>query len=273
MAVDIICIALLLLFTASGYRNGAFLQAVHLGLIVGAFFLARWGAIYLGVPVAELLDVAPRHGQPVALLGLWFASYVLFRLLLAGLIDRWRKSRLESGGPDRITGGILGLAKGLLLVYVVLATLLLANKAVARKAPSLWIHYQASHAGAFVARYNVFDEVEDDGVQTLARLVRIASDPDRKQALKDNPEVRAAIESLARALTGPERADGKPDAPTDGAIEKLKKLLEDPDLLRALDAVEAARPQPTRPPAAPQAPPPAAPAPTPPPAAAAETPA
>lgn len=110
-------LVLLALFAWWGARRGAVRQLLSLGIIVGAFVVAGVLAPRLVPTLSKLTSFEP--GEPLA--ASWAAA--LFGALVVGaILLRFVTSRLPTPGrsaADRWLGGLLGVAKGLLVGVVV----------------------------------------------------------------------------------------------------------------------------------------------------------
>jgi uncharacterized membrane protein required for colicin V production len=238
-------VLLLLIFSGySGYRNGAFVQVFSTILLIVSFFLARVvNGLFDGL-IGAWLSVDPRYAGFLAFLITWGFVYLLLRLLTLGLVRSWKSARSESGGVDRILGAALGTVKGFIGLYFLLSVLVLANKAVARAAPSLWVHYQESYVGDFVERHNLFEHLPDRRMQALVTLVRLASDPDPKK-LNSDPSALLAFQELNTQVLSdhPKLRQSllKGDFASVATDEGVIKLLNDPAFIKLLDAMDAAR--------------------------------
>jgi uncharacterized membrane protein required for colicin V production len=244
MFLDVSVIILLIVFTWSGYVNGAFVQLVQLGLILGSFILAWMASGSTANGLGRTLDVAPRYAGFVGLLILWFLVYLVARLSAAGILRAWKDSRVSSGGFDRYVGALLGFTKASVAMYCLLSTLVLANRAVARVAPGLWVHYKASRVGRLVERHNLFEHVPDARVRAIGTLTRIANDQDLRRKMADDPATMEALARFEREVMSQWpalRSVGRdPTRLSDLALQpEVLHLLDDPRFLQLLDAIDA----------------------------------
>ena len=150
MIVDSVGLALISMLVFIGYRGGALRS------------LARWvaviGAMVLSVPLGSAMkgDVAgwlpdyPKLVGPAATLVAGAALLVLF-LIVASIVVRFLRGSRLVARSDQLLGVVLGLAKGVLLVYVVLCFLVLLEGPLARAFPAVGRQLKAS-VGVRLAR-------------------------------------------------------------------------------------------------------------------------
>ncbi len=114
---DGVALALLLAFTWWGARKGGLRQALSLGVLAGAAWLAAHHAADAEPTVGKLFELHAGERLAAAwaavLFGGLVAGAILIRLLAHRFPDRSR------GGVDRVLGGLLGAAKGAVVLTVV----------------------------------------------------------------------------------------------------------------------------------------------------------
>lgn len=119
--LDIIIAIILILFAIGGLRNGiireAFSLVAFLGGIYGAIRLSDWAGGWLG----KLINVSPEWMSVISFIIVFIALALLINWLgglLAGLVES-----LNLGFIDKIGGVVFGIAKGFLLVGVLILLL------------------------------------------------------------------------------------------------------------------------------------------------------
>ena len=119
--LDIIIGIVLILFAIGGFRNGiireAFSLVAFLGGIYGAMKLSEW----FGKLIGKIIDVSPEWTSVIAFMIIFIALALLINWLgslLANLI-----ASLNLGFVDRIGGIVFGIAKGFLLMGVLIVLL------------------------------------------------------------------------------------------------------------------------------------------------------
>lgn len=119
--LDIIIAIILILFAIGGLRNGiireAFSLVAFLGGIYGAFKLSD----YVGKWLGEIIDVSPEWMSVISFIIVFIALALLINWLgnmLAKLIES-----LNLGFIDKIGGLVFGVAKGFLLIGVLILIL------------------------------------------------------------------------------------------------------------------------------------------------------
>ena len=112
---DWIIIALVLVNVVVAAVQGFFAEAFSLaGLVVG-YMVAAWQ--YQGL--SNWLGTFLKNGQIADILAFFFIFFaVLAAFSLAGRIVRWMMKKVGLSGFDRFLGGVLGLAKGGLMVAI-----------------------------------------------------------------------------------------------------------------------------------------------------------
>ncbi|HET6401781.1 MAG TPA: CvpA family protein [Candidatus Kapabacteria bacterium] len=114
MILDIILIILLALSALGGWRSGAFAMLVSIALLVVALLAAS----ALAQKVGGLLHLGPTWAWPV------IGFFLTFLLLM--IVGGWVKGFLRPKhgllrGLDGLLGAVLGLARGALILGIVLA--------------------------------------------------------------------------------------------------------------------------------------------------------
>lgn len=114
MILDIILIILLALSALGGWRSGAFAMLVSIALLVVALLAAS----ALAPKVGGLLHLGPTWAWPV------IGFFLTFLLLM--IVGGWVKGFLRPKhgllrGLDGLLGAVLGLARGALILGIVLA--------------------------------------------------------------------------------------------------------------------------------------------------------
>ncbi|MGN0033776.1 MAG: CvpA family protein [Candidatus Limimorpha sp.] len=119
--LDIIISVLLLLFAIKGYRNGIIRETFSLA----AFIIGIFGAIKLSNVVGEKLSTMIELSPEV----LSIISFILVFIILTIIIDLIGKiisnlvKALSLGFIDKIGGFLLGVAKGFLIIGILINTL------------------------------------------------------------------------------------------------------------------------------------------------------
>lgn len=120
MILDIILIVLLFLSALGGWRSGAFAMLVSIALLIAALLLASAFATRVGA----LLHLGPTWAWPV--IGFFLTFLVL--IILGGWIRGFfRPKHGLLRGIDGFFGAILGFARGVLILGLLLALLQLTH--------------------------------------------------------------------------------------------------------------------------------------------------
>jgi len=123
LSFDLICAAVALLFLVLGLFRGLIRQLLGVAGFLGGLILARIFAAPAAVAFGPALGLSPTVGTIAFSIALFFIVEVIARLVANFLHEHLGAI---SGTLDRLAGGALGLAKGLLVVWAIacLASLL-----------------------------------------------------------------------------------------------------------------------------------------------------
>ena len=210
-------------------------------LLAGAFALAKLTNVILGHHLADFTSITPEAATPIALVLGWFIYYLCLRLLTAGLLDGWKKSRPDSGGADRMVGGLLGLIKVFTLVYMTCVFLFLSEQLIDQKVPIVMEQLRSSQVGAFVEQNNIMDKTDNQKMRAVGKLIRLSTDPGLRERVKEDPEIQDKIKSIYEMIAEkkPELAEQLKDGKA-SALSKtndLMELMENPEFLDLLNSL------------------------------------
>ncbi len=122
MVVDIVILAILVLFFITGMRRGLIRQVLDiLGIVIafiGAFYLARYLAAYF----QESIELNYSVSLVIAAVVIFIGILLLFHAL--GLLFQKVAEITIFGSVDRVGGGLFGAFKGVLLVSLLLVVAL-----------------------------------------------------------------------------------------------------------------------------------------------------
>ena len=207
MSVDLSLAGLLLVFAVLGAFSGAIRQLSHWAGLALAYFAAGPIALRLTPLLAPKLGL-PAIGVRVVLSSLLFgALYAAGTLLFHGAAKKIVPGR-EGGRTDRGGGFLLGGAKGAALVYVVLSVALFFEKPLAGAFGPLPEPVRESKAVSLARRHNLFETASFPALARIERLMEAARDPKkarREPELRrwlDDPRLKALVkdEALVKAL-------------------------------------------------------------------------
>ena len=120
MILDIIIIVLLFLSALGGWRSGAFAMLVSIAVLVGALLIASLFATRVG----GLLHLGPSWAWPV--IG-FFLTFLLLMILGGWVKGFFRPKHGFLRGLDGLLGAVLGLARGAIVLGLILALLQLIH--------------------------------------------------------------------------------------------------------------------------------------------------
>lgn len=119
--LDLIGLAILLLFAAVGAFRGALATVLSLVTLVASYAAGIAAATRLGAPVGERLGLPALLGPPLAGTLGFLAAFVLLSLIVRLLCraERERRGELPRDALDRVGGGLFGAVRGALVVVLV----------------------------------------------------------------------------------------------------------------------------------------------------------
>lgn len=148
-SVDIAALVFLALFLSWGAFHGALRQTLGLLVLVAAFPIASSTFDRLEGAVAKVATLTPEGAACAAWSAAWFGSVVMGGVLLHLLRPALERARL-SNRWDRLFGGAVGLAKGALLLGLIVHGALAWHLDAA--APPLIRTLRSSHAAGTAVR-------------------------------------------------------------------------------------------------------------------------
>ena len=188
MNLDLVLLALVLLFALLGALAGAAKQVANLVALVAAYACARPLGTLLGPPVAGAVHVPLIVAVVGSTLAVFLVVMVVGRLLLTGLLRRVLAGRdPNSRGLDRTLGFLLGGLKVTAIAYVVLCTLTFVEQNVTVAGKRLGLSPKDSTAFALARKYNLFEMTQFSSVQDLVRVAKSAQTPAGAARLKSDP--------------------------------------------------------------------------------------
>ncbi len=250
--IDLAALLLLAVFGALGAWRGALMSGFRLLALVAGYALAAHAAVVSGPRVAEALDVAPWVAAPLAAIGAFVASQVLFAVVGLGLrsFDRRRLAEGVRSGLDRLLGAAFGLVRGgavvLLVGWLLLFVDALRVTGAAEDLPDL--------SGAVLPRLSggvaegaaglVLGD-EDPGSRVVARMAgRPAETAERLQGVLEHPRFEA-LQRDARFWSHLERGEVEAalSRPSLQHLSQDRRLREDLGALGMIDGRAAASPR------------------------------
>ena len=228
MNLDLLVLAVLVLFAVLGALSGALRQLVRLGSAVLAYLAAR----HLAQPLAAgfTRGVAQPLGRAVAGVLLFSAVFLVARVLGGAAAARLGRGGIR-GPADRGLGALLGAAKAGLATWVLLSALSLVGRPLGPA--GFRIDPREGDFAALVAEHNALEAWAGPQAATLRRVLRAIEDP-RAASLKQDGDVRALLDDpgLQGLLARRGAAAG-----IEGTPEALK-LLSDPAFLDRLEKAQ-----------------------------------
>lgn len=223
--LDVAVLAVLAVAALHGAAGGALRQLVQLAAAVAGWLAAR----HLAAPVAAgLARWAPAFLARPAAAALLFVGGFAVVSLLAGLALRATSvSTVVRGPADRAIGALLGGAKGMLVVWVLLSALALAGDALPAR---LEAGVRGSEYASLARAHNLLARIDPSRARLLERVLRAAREAE-KQGVRDG-EAGAARELLADPRLRHLAEAGREIDPGEAA-----RLLDDPRVRELVEKV------------------------------------
>ena len=124
--IDVVCVALILIFTIVGARKGAIRSLIGLCSTVFSLF----AAYYLAVPVANVLNgwfsVFEKGGETLWIAVSGIAAFILCKIvldLIGKLLTKLAESVKAVGALNTLLGAVIGFIKAAILTCAALAVL------------------------------------------------------------------------------------------------------------------------------------------------------
>lgn len=156
MVFDIAAGILVLAFGYMGSRSGAFAQLYQLGILVGAAVLAKLAAAPTSRFIIQAVEWSPSFAHGLCFL-VYLGIFTAVAYFFLGSILDMARDRADGHGIDMAVAGLLGVVRGALVVYVLLAGAMLVTQRMGAQKAGLAFQYQKSRVGALVLTRNVVD--------------------------------------------------------------------------------------------------------------------
>jgi membrane protein required for colicin V production len=220
MTLDLILLALVLIFAALGALTGAARQISSLVASVIAYVAARpIGAAY-GPRVSESMHVPLLFGTLATTVVGFVVVLVVSRSLLNVILRRILLGRQrERALFDGFLGFILGGARIVILAYVMLSALAFVEDNVVIAGQRLGISPKDSQAFALAKSHNLFASTEFGSIKDLVRLTQAVQDPVRRAQLMQEPAFQSLMkDSRFRTALNVHGVDDSQDAGNYGLL-------------------------------------------------------
>ena len=240
--LDIIVIAVVLVFAAHGLKKGFIAQFLSIVALAVAWMLSR----PVGKAVAGIISQQAQTSQSAAyVLGTFIALIAIYTALklifyIIGKAMQHEKGALGFG--NKLLGAAFGGAKAFAVCWVVLCVAATFPKHFENKTPDLCKMLNGSRMETLIAMWNpVKNSHLGDTINTIEKISRT---PGALQRVKSQPAVAHLIDVLKRKLEAHVRDEemrkriraGDPSAIL--KVENIKKVLLDPEVLEALHKVD-----------------------------------
>lgn len=194
MALDIFCVLVVAFFAITGYTAGVVMQVLLIGCLIGAFFLSQPAVVYVNVLVAAWTSLPPAASRICSCFLAWTLVYFALRVIgyyLNRAVGRDAVGQLRPW--NKKMGALLGAAKGVVLVFVILCGMDVAV-AVARQqgvGGKLATMFAESYSGRAIAQVNPIGRWR--AVDRINTLIEVARHPEVLKGIENEQEVRRLI--------------------------------------------------------------------------------
>ncbi len=241
MVVDIVCAGVVLLLGLFGYFSGFLRQIGKLiGLVLG-FLAARALADSVGETMATAFGLGLFVAKAIAFALIFFLVTMLFRFVWGILTGGGRVGESPTRVLDRGLGGLLGAAKGALLVYVAMALLLYAGPELEARGTKLPFDLSGSLIAREVQKRNLIADEIFPRAQAIEKVAAILQKPERLQVREDDPDVAFLLShDKAQFLSDPDIAQALREGRWDFVVAdgRVFALLADREIVAALNRLE-----------------------------------
>jgi len=216
--VDLLALALLAVATLHGAAGGALRQLLQLLAAVVGWLAAR----HLAAPVARGLDRWLPHflARPAASALLFLGCFALVSLLGGMMLRATRLAAAVRGPTDRGLGALLGGAKGVLAVWVLLSAAALAGQALPGRTGG---ELASSELAGLARAHNLLAQIDPDRARMVERVLQAARQAERAG-------VHTGEGAAAQALLADPRLRELADKGGEIDPAEAARLLEDPRL-------------------------------------------
>lgn len=246
MTIDLVILGLMLFFGIIGAVTGAARQIANVVGMGAAWFVSRRLGPLLGPKLAAALGGVPLLMGVIAATGLVFlVVWVAVRYALGYLLQRLLAGKdPENRGADRFLGFFLGAAKVALIAYVVTSGLTFFEQHVVVAGRRLGVSPKDSISFKFAREHNLFEMTQFSAVKDFVQVARVASNPQRAEALRKDPAFQALRQDprFQKALKDGElrRAMERGDTRAVLRHDLVLQLLQDPQFTATLGAASRA---------------------------------
>ncbi len=245
MSVDILSLAIFAVLVFLGWRSGAFRQVMRIVAIVAVVV----GVPFLSPEIRRVVFDEPGRAAPGVEVGSILLAGVLIYVVFA--LVGWfivRVMRIVSSILDlldRLGGAAIGAVKGVVLVYLLAALVVMLEGPIRSHDPDNQYGLVDGRVTSFVSSNNVLAPWQFPDLDRLHRALRIGADieqTDRKELLGEGSDARAFFDDprVQTVLVDEElmqwvREDHYPMTLADAGI---RSLLNDDEMMEKLGAVE-----------------------------------
>ncbi len=157
MVLDAMAAVIVFVFLNSGRLGGSMAAVYRLGGTFGAVAAAKLLCKPTSTAILKAVAWSPQFSQGICFLAYVCIFAMIAHFVLAALIQEAEIHGGDGSWLDRTGGGLLGAARGALIVYVLLASAVLLTHRWGAKAEAMALPYHKSYVARFVMGWNVAD--------------------------------------------------------------------------------------------------------------------
>jgi uncharacterized membrane protein required for colicin V production len=204
---DIIVGAVIAFLAYRSAQLGALGSVAQLLTTAVAAILARIVATPAASFMLKAIDWSPGFAMGVAFLVLFLGFWVIATFLTSRAVEAVSDGYGDGGPIDQWMGFIVGVGRGALIGFALLASTILVTQRLAAKKKFLAIQYQNSRVATWVLTHNIIDPEPFPNARALLRLLQVTDGSEssrphamahinahpKVQAVKDDPQAVDAI--------------------------------------------------------------------------------
>lgn len=194
MGIDLLILALVLVFGVWGAAAGASRQIANVAAVFVAYGCAKPLGTFFGPRVAHSIH----QSKGVAIVAATIFFFLVVLIAVRHVITRILRKLLsgqeeEDRAPDRALGFALGAGKVLLIAWVMVSGLVFVEQHATVAGKRLGIAPKDSMAFQLAHRFNLFELTQFSSVSDLSRLAQELQKPGAADRLKKRPAYRELL--------------------------------------------------------------------------------
>ncbi len=194
MNLDLVVLVAVGVFAFLGALSGFARQVAQAAGLVLAFVGAAPLGSAAGAWAAARLSTSLTVGVVLATVVAFLLVYGVVRFLLTALVRRLLAGKDPGNrGADRGLGALLGALKAASFAFIGLCAATFVEQNVSIAGRRFTLTPRDSVLVPLARSYNLIEHLQFSGARTLARALKVASDPEVAAALKQDPDYQALL--------------------------------------------------------------------------------